>query len=199
MKRQLFGAGEAACGYCSCRRNALKTAIALGLSLPLLDVVAAADPKMAPPTPGDQFVFVLGDRKGEVIAAEDLPVGGPQELAYPMEPRSKVVRDGSRLNQVLLIRLAPADLTPDTRTNSADGIAAYSAICTHQGCDVSQWMVDKKVLLCVCHGSEFDPRDRAKVVFGPAPRRLAILPLTIQEGVLVVAGPFKGRPGLSDL
>ena len=38
---------------------------------------------------GDQFVFVLGDKKGEVIKVEDLPLGGPQQLAYPMEPASK--------------------------------------------------------------------------------------------------------------
>jgi rieske iron-sulfur protein len=58
---------------------------------------------------------------------------------------------------------------------------------------------DKKVMLCVCHGSEFDPRDRAKVVFGPAPRRLAMVPIKIVEGILGVASPFKGRPGFTDL
>jgi rieske iron-sulfur protein len=120
-------------------------------------------------------------------------------LAYPMQPQSNVVRDGSRLNQVLLIRLDPAQLTPEARANSAEGVVVYSAICTHQGCDVSQWKTDTKTLLCVCHGSEYDPKDRAKVTFGPAPRRLAMLPVKVENGVVIVASAFKGKPGFMDL
>jgi Rieske Fe-S protein len=183
------------------RRTVLKTVLGLGVSLPFLDVVRAAakDPAAAPPTAGDQFVFVLGDKKGEVIKAEDLPLGGPQQLAFPMEPAGSLVRDGSRLNQVLLIRLDPAQLTPEAKANSAEGVVAYSAICTHQGCDVSQWKTDTNTLLCVCHGSEFDPKDRAKVTFGPAPRRLAMLPVKVENGVVMVASAFKGKPGFMDL
>jgi len=175
--------------------------LGLGVSWSFLDVAAAApkDPAAARPTPGDRLVFVLGDKKGQVVKVEDLTLEGPQELAYPMDPATKVVRDASRLNQVLLIRLDPAELAPDARANAADGVVAYSAICTHQGCDVSQWKPDTKMLLCVCHGSEYDPRDRAKVTFGPAPRRLAMLPVKTDGGVVIVAGPFKGKVGFMDL
>ena len=38
----------------------------------------------------------------------DLPLGGPQTLAWPMQPANGTVRDGSRLNKVLLLRLDPA-------------------------------------------------------------------------------------------
>jgi rieske iron-sulfur protein len=183
------------------RRTVLKTVLGLGVSLPFFDVVKAAakDPAATPPTVGDQFVFVLGDKKGEVIKVEDLAVGGPQQLAYPMEPTGGVVRDGSRLNQVLLIRFDPAQLTPEAKANSGEGVVAYSAICTHQGCDVSQWKTDTNTLLCVCHGSEYDPKDRAKVTFGPAPRRLAMLPVKVEAGVVMVASAFKGKPGFMDL
>ncbi len=183
------------------RRAVLKTALGLGMSLPFLDVVRAAtkDPAAAPPTAGDQFVFVLGDKKGEIIKVEDLALGGPQQLAYPMEPVGSVVRDGSRLNQVLLIRFDAAQLSPEAKANAAEGVVAYSAICTHQGCDVSQWKTDTNTLLCVCHGSEFDPKDRAKVTFGPAPRRLAMLPVKVENGVVMVASAFKGKPGFMDL
>src|SRR5262245_49955343 len=204
MKEQL-PEGRGGCDGCgrerSQRRKVLKAALGLSVSLPFLDVVHAAEkgPATQRPTTGDQFVFVLGDKKGEVIKVDDLAVGGPQQLAYPMDPASKVVRDGSRLNQVLLIRLDPSKLTPDTKGKSADGIVAYSAICTHQGCDVSQWKTDTNTLLCVCHGSEFDPADRAKVTFGPAPRRLAMLPVKVENGVVMVAGPFQGKPGFMDL
>jgi Rieske Fe-S protein len=175
--------------------------LGVGLSLPFFDAARAATkgPATQRPTTGDQFVFVLGDKKGEVVKAEDLAAGGPQQLAYPMDPVSKVVRDGSRLNQVLLIRLDPAQLNPDTKTRSAEGVVAYSAICTHQGCDVSQWKGESGMLLCVCHGSEFDPRERAKVTFGPAPRRLPILPVKVENGVVTVASPFEGKPGFMDM
>ena len=193
------------CGDCQRRapqrRNVLKIVLAMGVSLPFFDLVdgASKDPAAAPPAAGDQFVFVLGDKKGEVIKVEDLPLGGPQQLAFPMEPTASIVRDGSRLNQVLLIRLDPSQLTPEARANSAEGVVAYSAICTHQGCDVSQWKTDTHMLLCVCHGSEYDPKDRAKVTFGPAPRRLAMLPVKVENGVVMVASAFKGKPGFMDL
>ena len=205
MKKNMFEDSNTPCDDCqhraAQRRAVLKTALGLGMSLPFLDVVRAAtkDPAAAPPTAGDQFVFVLGDKKGEIIKVEDLSLGGPQQLAYPMEPASSVVRDGSRLNQVLLIRFDPAQLSPEATANSAEGVVAYSAICTHQGCDVSQWKTDTKTLLCVCHGSEYDPKDRAKVTFGPAPRRLAMLPIKVEGGVVTVASAFRGKPGFMDL
>jgi rieske iron-sulfur protein len=205
MKKPMFDDGKAPCDECqrgaAPRRTLLKAVLRLSVSLPFLDAIVAAakDPAAAPPAVGDQFVFVLGDKKGQVIKVEDLALGGPQQLAYPMDPVGNLVRDGTRLNQVLLIRLDPTQFTPEAKANSAEGVVAYSAICTHQGCDVSQWKTDTNTLLCVCHGSEFDPKDRAKVTFGPAPRRLAMLPVEAEDGVVMVASAFKGKPGFMDL
>ena len=111
-----------------------------------------------------------------------------------MDPTTKVVRDGSRLNQVLLLRLDPTSLDDDTRPRSADGILAYSAICSHAGCPVTGWVQSEEtqVLKCFCHNSEYDPRRTAEVVFGPAPRHLAALPVKIVDGSLIVAGKFFG-------
>jgi Rieske Fe-S protein len=189
----LGGAIVSDCGHK--RRTVLKGALGLGLTLPLLEARAAVedDPKKARPQEGDQFVFFSGDRKGEIIKRDDLPEGGPQTLAYPMDPATETVRDGSRLNQVLLIRLAPDQLTKDTSANAVEGVVAYSAACTHEACPVSMWK--EGTLYCACHGSQYDPKDAAKVVGGPAPRRLAMLPLRIEGGVLVAAGPFTGRVG----
>jgi Rieske Fe-S protein len=180
------------------RRTLLQGAIGLGLTLPLAPAHAAQeqDPKKVRPQAGDQFVFFSGERKGQIIKPEDLPLGGPQILAYPMDPTTDIVRNGSRLNQVVLIRLDPAELSKDSSANAAEGVVAYSAACTHEACPVSMWKKDKGgVLYCACHGSEYDPRDAAKVVGGPAPRRLAMLPLTTEAGVLVAAGPFTGKVG----
>jgi Rieske Fe-S protein len=130
-----------------------------------------------------------------VIAPADLPIGGPQVLAYPQDAKSSVIRDGSRLNQVALVRLDPTELSEETLADAADGVVAYSAVCTHQGCPVSMWEDKAQTLFCSCHASEFDPRNGAEVVAGPAPRRLAALPLKAEDGVLIAAAEFSGRVG----
>ena len=146
------------------------------------------------PQPGDRFVFSEGDREGDRIAPADIPLGGPPILAWPADPSGKVVRDGSRLNQVLLLRLDPAQFDKETLPRTADGIVAYSAICAHAGCPVTGWVEDqgRMVLKCFCHNSEYDPRKRAEVVNGPATRRLAALPVKLDRGALVVASKFIG-------
>jgi rieske iron-sulfur protein len=180
------------------RRTLLRGAIGLGLTLPIASVHAAQedDPKKARPQAGDRLVFFSGDLKGQVIKPDALTLGGPQVLAYPMDPATDTVRNGSRLNQVLVIRLEPAQLSQETSANAAEGVVAYSAACSHEACPVSMWKNEKGgVLYCACHGSEYDPRDAAKVVGGPAPRRLAMLPLKMEGGELVAAGPFTGKVG----
>jgi Rieske Fe-S protein len=57
------------------------------------------------------------------------------------------------------------------------------------------WHAESKSLFCSCHASRFDPTDRARVVDGPAPRRLPMLPLEVGDAGLVVAGDFTGRVG----
>jgi Rieske Fe-S protein len=112
-----------------------------------------------------------------------------------MDPSTGVVRDGSRLNQVLLLRLEVNDLTEATRPHATAGTVAYSAVCTHTGCDAWLWQGERQTLQCPCHDSEFDPKDGARVLLGPALRRLPALPLKVVDGVLVVAGGFVGRVG----
>lgn len=151
------------------------------------------------PQKADIMVFAEGDRAGEVIKPDDLKPGGPPVRAWPKDPGTAVIRKASRLNELVIVRLDPAELDDDTRPRSADGIVAYSAICSHAGCPITAWVKaaqgDKEVLKCVCHNSEFDPRRSAQVVFGPAPRRLAALPLAIADGSLTIAGTFIGKTG----
>ena len=56
-----------------------------------------------------------------------------------MDPADGTVRSGSRLNQVILLRLDPETLSAETRARAADGVVAYTSICTHTGCDVDDW------------------------------------------------------------
>lgn len=152
------------------------------------------------PQKADVLVFAEGDHADEVIRPQDLKPGGPPVRAWPKDPKTSVIRKGSRLNEVVVVKLDPAELDDDTRARSADGIVAYSVVCSHAGCPITAWgkaaQGEKDVFKCVCHNSEFDPRQSAQVVFGPAPRRLAALPLTTADGSLTVAGTFVGKAGV---
>ena len=75
-----------------------------------------------------------------IIKPQDLKLGGPPVLAWPKDPKTSVIRNGSRLNEVLVVRLDPAELDDETRAHAADGIVAYSAICAHAGCPVTAWV-----------------------------------------------------------
>src|SRR5262249_30323832 len=87
------------------RRALLRLALALGLGLPCLDPAGAQDdPRKARPQTGDRFVFRGGAREGQVVTLADLPQGGPPVTTYPIDPASRIVRNDSRLNQVLLVR-----------------------------------------------------------------------------------------------
>ena len=173
-------------------------AVSLSLARPLRASAQEPDPAQGRPQQHDRFVFALGSRAGEVVAPDDVVLGEPQLFAYPMDPTTAVVRDGSRLSQVMLVRLDPSDLTDETLARAADGIVAYSGVCSHTGCDVTEWLSGPRMLLCPCHDSEFDPADAARVDIGPAPRRLAALPLDIVDGALVAAGSFLGRVGAAE-
>jgi rieske iron-sulfur protein len=151
------------------------------------------------PQKADLLVVSEGEHAGQIITPQDLKIGGTPVRAWPKDPKTSVIRNGSRLNEVLVVRLDPAELDDETRSHSADGIVAYSIICAHAGCPVTAWVKeeagDKDVFKCVCHNSEYDPRQSAQVVFGPAPRRLAALPLAIAGGSLTVAAAFVGKVG----
>ncbi|SCB49672.1 Rieske Fe-S protein [Bradyrhizobium shewense] len=196
--------GEPEAGACAeqTRRTvllgALATTACLGCSA---SARAGEDPPGSDERPqkGDVLVFSEGDKEGKLITAADLPAGGPPVHAWPKDPKTSVVRSATRLNEILIIKLDPAELDEKTAARAVDGIIAYSAICSHAGCPVSAWVKsdvgDKEVFKCMCHNSEYDPRAGAQVVFGPAPRRLAALPVTLADGSLSVAGNFIGKVG----
>jgi rieske iron-sulfur protein len=110
----------------------------LGLVLTpfLVGAARADDDARMPPQPDDRFVFLTGPKKGQVVRIEDLPLGGPQVQAYPVDPDG-TVRNETPLNLVILARFDPTRLAEETRARAADGVVAYSGVCTHQGCPVN--------------------------------------------------------------
>jgi Rieske Fe-S protein len=64
---------------------------------------------------------------------------------------------------------------------TGDKVHCFSAVCTHQGCLVSQ--VTSGRITCPCHGSAFDATTGA-VVAGPAPSPLPAVPVTVVNGTI---------------
>jgi rieske iron-sulfur protein len=182
-----------ACAVRSTRREVLALACAAGLEIVAGVAPSSAEPADERPKPGDHLVPIEGSEPRALTPADvpKMPL-----IAWPMDPKDGVVRNGSRLNKVLLVALDPATLEGPTRDRAAGGIVAYSAICPHQGCEVTGWVAGSDLLECPCHESRYNPRDAAAVVDGPPPRALPALPLAVADGKLVVAKLFIGRPGV---
>ena len=179
------------------RRNFLSVVslVSLDVAARAIASPALAQPENERPKEGDLLVSV--DSESPVpLQPKDIPIGGPPMVAWAMDQVGNLVRKGSRLNKVLLLRLDPATLVGITKDRAADGVVAYSAICPHAGCEVDAWVDDQKILECSCHYSRYNPRNGAAVLDGPAPRALPALPLKIVDGNLAVAKPFTARVGV---
>jgi Rieske Fe-S protein len=69
-------------------------------------------------------------------------------------------------------------------TQPTDGdIKGFTAICTHQGCLVSE-VVDNEIV-CPCHGSRFSASDGA-VIQGPAEQPLAAADVVVEGDSIVI-------------
>jgi ubiquinol-cytochrome c reductase iron-sulfur subunit len=200
------------------RRPLLKGAIGLGLAP--LGLVAAApliggliqNPHRDPepmmfhtgydPVPqGGKLVRLTRD-DGTPIRPEDVSTGG-QMTVFPGIP-------GGATNEyadspTLLIHLrddaaakarAAADGDHRNKDSMWGNYVAYSKICTHAGCPASLYEQQTNRLLCPCHQSQFNIIDNAQPIFGPATRRLPMLPITVDaEGYFVAKSDYKDTVG----
>ena len=76
--------------------------------------------------------------------------------------------------------------TPAVLFRTKNGIFAYSAVCTHEGCTV-EFNTASKNLQCGCHGAIFDPFNGAKVVTGPTNQPLAKIKVATEGAWIVEA------------
>ncbi len=151
------------------RRGVFTVACVLGANVTLRAAIApaAAEPADERPKEGD-YLVAADTANPDALSPRD--IAGPPVIAWPMEPATKLIRNGSRLNKVLLVRLDPATLAGVTRERAADGVVAYSAICPHAGCEVSGWMDDQKIIECTCHNSKYNPLEGAAIIDAPTTR-----------------------------
>ena len=97
---------------------------------------------------------------------------------------------------VMLIRLRPQDGAKVIKHEGQEDFNygdyyAYTKICSHLGCPTSLYEQRTNRILCPCHQSQFDALQYAKPVFGPATRKLAQLPITVDEdGYFISTGDF---------
>ena len=143
----------------------------------------------------------LVDESGRAYAAADIE----RDTFYTAFPEGA---DRELLGSPLVVvRLRPAELhlPPENAGYAADGIVAFSKVCTHAGCAIALYRAPlfqpdapRPALVCPCHYSTFDPATGGTVLFGPAGRKLPMLPLSIDgKGRLRAAGNFDGPVGPS--
>ncbi|SDC49309.1 cytochrome bc1 complex Rieske iron-sulfur subunit [Actinokineospora iranica] len=89
-------------------------------------------------------------------------------------------------NPVMLIRLRPEDAAKVVKHEGQEDYNfgdyyAYTKICSHLGCPTSLYEQRTNRILCPCHQSQFDALQYAKPIFGPATRKLAQLPIAVDE------------------
>ncbi|GAA1792886.1 Rieske 2Fe-2S domain-containing protein [Planosporangium flavigriseum] len=150
--------------------------------------------------PADGHKVKLTREDGSAVRPEDVSVGG-QMTVYPGVPHGASNEHAD--SPVLLIHLREKDASElranlkNVAVNAEDGGAiwgnfvAYSKICTHAGCPASLYEQQTNRLLCPCHQSQFHITDNARPVFGPATRRLPMLPLSVEDGVFVAKSDFR--------
>jgi cytochrome b6-f complex iron-sulfur subunit len=68
--------------------------------------------------------------------------------------------------------------------NTASGLRAYSAVCTHFACIVN-WDAERGEIVCPCHAATFDPSD-GHVTGGPPPRGLDAIDVAVVGGEIMV-------------
>jgi ubiquinol-cytochrome c reductase iron-sulfur subunit len=148
-------------------------------------------------------------RKGRRLVDEnDVPLRAAdihEKALYTAFPEGADKEEqGSALVVVRLPR-SSLKLTGRVEGYDADGVVAYSKLCTHAGCAISLYRAPlfapdelRPALVCPCHYSTFDPADGGSVTFGPAGRRLPMLPLSIDvKGELRARGNFDSPVGPS--
>ena len=175
------------------RRDVLKGACALAGAAAVVTVggslpAFAADQKDVPKV-GDVFVFTEGPKKGNVVMVADVPA--ETLITVQAKDPNGAIREGDNYTAVFY-RVAPAKVPSDMASETVDGIMAYSAVCTHQGCMMTEiHKVSEAVnafgIICPCHDAIFDPLQGGKNTGGATSRTLPHFPIKSDGGKITVS------------
>jgi ubiquinol-cytochrome c reductase iron-sulfur subunit len=154
-----------------------------------------------PEANGGKKVQLVRD-DGTPIRPEDVSVGG-QLTVFPGIPGGATNTYAD--SPTLLIHLREQDAealranialakkansNPPVVEGMWENFVAYSKICSHAGCPASLYEQQTNRLLCPCHQSQFQITNQAKPIFGPAHRKLPMLPLELENGILVARSDY---------
>jgi thiosulfate dehydrogenase [quinone] large subunit len=149
------------------RRNFLRGALALGVvsavTLLLWNLESNSQPSST--TQPTSSVNVAAVANNPVVQASQ-PTANTQAIANAssIPPDGSLIYNDPSLGPIILIHLDNGKFV------------AYSAICTHAGCQV-QFDPSLKDIVCPCHGAVYDPYHNAQVIGGPAPYPLQNVPI----------------------
>jgi Rieske Fe-S protein len=100
----------------------------------------------------------------------------PAYVPYPNAQNGKLLANAANIPPNQSLTLNDPTYGPIILLNLANGqFVAYSAICTHGGCQV-QFNQAGRDIVCPCHGAVYNPYNNAQVVAGPAPYPLQKIP-----------------------
>jgi Rieske Fe-S protein len=178
------------------RREFAKIMVSLGFLGTAISFLSLLMSLLAPPGGGEQEgnvdnVFRYGSEKGTWYSDK----AGTEVKVEDFDQVGKgagVLWRGSI--PAALIRVDENKLHGSTATN---GLIAFATTCTHLCC-IGTWHLDRPnedVIYCRCHDGVFDPYDvvkdsmadgtqydGAKVIGGPPPRAIPVIPIEIQDG-----------------
>ncbi len=144
------------------RREFIKAGVA-GTVLPTISVTQSTA------SAGESKSFPILD----VGNLDEIP---PQTVLYFSYP------DAS--SPAVLIRLEEAGINGVGPNNE---IVAYSQLCTHKGCPVA-YKAQRKMLICPCHWSTFDPSRSGTMVIGQASQALPQILLRVTDNIVQAYG-----------
>ncbi len=145
------------------RREFIKTGVA-GLAAA---TAVGVSPKLSRAAQSGDYPAV------DVAALKSLQPGAEVVFEYP-DPNAPS----------LLLRLTEA--VPGGVGPGRD-IVAYSMLCTHKGCPLN-YLADKKMLVCPCHWSSFDPAKEGRLIIGQASQSLPMIQLEVSDGMVRATG-----------
>lgn len=142
----------------------------------------------------------LVDENSRAVLADDLSVGGFLTAFAAGSDKDDLA------SSLVVVRVRPEELElpPERADWAPEGLLAFSKICTHAQCAINLFRYPLyperspgPALVCPCHYSTFDVLKGGERIFGPAVRPLPQLPLKIEGGRLLAAGPLSGAVGSS--
>ncbi|MEA2551393.1 MAG: thiosulfate dehydrogenase (quinone) large subunit [Actinomycetota bacterium] len=145
------------------RREFLRGGVVAGVAV----VVAGAAKAFAgAPITGSKGITAAASKAGTHPAPKDVSPSAPTSTAPPA-PKGHVITTLSQLPVGKAIGFAAPGVGAAVLLRLAnDSVVAYSRTCTHAGCTVG-YDPGARILVCPCHGAEFDPANGAQPIAGP--------------------------------